>query len=117
GEVDVDVTEAGAADGERRRQRDLLVGLTGERREPARDVDIGGVEDAGGVEVVQQSGRARRAADIEEIVFREAHSASPRSRTSLSATTSALGGRQAKTPAGVPSTAGVSGPTIPRRKR
>ena len=117
GEVDVDVAEARPAHGERRRQRDLLVVVAGERRQPARDVDVGGVEHAGGVEVVQQAGRAGRAADVEEIVLREAHAPSPRSSTSLSATTSALGGRQAKTPAGVPSTVGVSRPTIPRRKR
>ena len=111
------MAEAGPAHGERRGQRDLLVVFAGERRQPARDVDVGGVEHAGGVEVVQQAGRAGRAADVEEIVLREAHAPSPRSRTSLSATTSALGGRQAKTPAGVPSTVGVSRPTIPRRKR
>ena len=117
GEVDVDVAEARPAHGERRGQRDLLVGVARQRRQPAGDVDVGGMEHAGRVEVVQEAGRAGRAADVEEIGLREAHAPSPRSSTSLSATTSAPGGRHAKTPHGVPSTAGVSGPTIPRRKR
>jgi hypothetical protein len=110
------VAEARSAHGERRSQRDLFVVLGGQARQPARDVDVGGVEHAGGVEVVQQAGGAGGAADVEGVELDRAHAA-PRSRTSLSSTTSAAGARHAKTPAGVPSTVGASAPTIPRRKR
>ncbi len=95
----------------------------GECRDAHRDVDVGRGEHAGVVEGTQQSGRVVRAADVVWIVaarFVEvdrAHPPTPRSSTSLSATTSAAGGRQAKTPHGVPSTVGVSGPVIPRTNR
>ena len=44
----------GRAHGEGDGEEYGLVGLAGERPEPLGDVDVGGVEDAGGVEVVQQ---------------------------------------------------------------
>ena len=47
GEVDVDVAEAGTADGERGGERDLLVVVARQRRQPQRDVDVGGIEHAG----------------------------------------------------------------------
>jgi len=110
------VAEPRPADGEGRGERDLLVVLASEGCQAQRDVHVGRGEHAGLVEVAQQAGGAGRAADVERIDLDRAHGA-PRSSTSLSSVTRAVGGRQAKTPHGVPSTAGVCAPTIPRRNR
>jgi hypothetical protein len=116
-EVDEHVAEARRADRERRRERDRLVVLAGNHGEADRDVDVGRREHADVIERAQEPGRVAGAADVVGVVFGERAHAVPRSRTSLSATTSGAGGRQAKTPHGVPPTVGVSGPVIPRTNR
>jgi len=101
------VPEPRRADGERRRQHHRLVVLTGERRQPGGDVHVGGREHARVVELAQQAGGLDGDPSL-------GHA---RSSASLNAVTSVAGGRQANTPHGVPSTTGVSGPTIPRTNR
>ena len=86
-------------------------------READRDVDVGRRQHADVIERAQQPGRVAGAADVVRVVFGERAHALPRSRTSLRATTSGAGGRQANTPHGVPSTVGVVGPVIPRTNR
>ena len=109
------MAEPRRADGERGRQLDRLVGLVRERGDPHRDVDVGRREHADVVELAQQARRMARAADVEEVELD--HAGTPRSSRSLSATTSRAGGRHENTPHGVPPTAGVSGPVIPRTNR
>ncbi len=98
------MAEPRPAHGERRRELHGLVVLARQLREPPRDVHVGGSEHAGLVELAQQA----RGADHQPRVGHV-----PRSRTSLSASTSAPDGRHANTP----QPGGVSGPTIPRRNR
>ena len=90
------------------------------------DVHVGGGEHADRVERLEQPGRARREAHVEAVALVDrgvgvsgaaAGSSSMsgswvmrRRPGSLRASTSAAGGRQANTPQGTPSTAGVSGP-------
>ncbi len=126
-QVDVHVPEPRRADREGRGQRDRLVALARQRRQPRGDVHVGGREHAGVVELAQQSGgldgdprlahaSLRSPSGLAER-RRPRESSGARSSASLNAVTSAAGGRQANTPHGVPSTTGVSGPTIPRTNR
>ena len=120
GEVDEHVAEPRAADGERGAERDPVVLLAGERAQTHRDVDVGGRQHADVVERAQQprgAARAPRVVHVDLDQRRSDHRACPQSNRSLSAATSAPGGRHANTPHGSPSTTGVSGPIIPRRKR
>ena len=82
-----------------------------ERGEPPRDVDVGGGEHAGVVELAQQAGRARAARRRR----RSSHAA--RSSTSLSAAHQRGRRPPGEHAAAAPSTTGVSGPVIPRRNR
>ena len=121
-EIDEDVAEPRGAHGERRGEGDRRVGLAGDRGETRGDVDVGRREHADVIECPQEPGRVAGAADVVRIVrprvFGErVMPALLASRTSLRATTSGAGGRQANTPHGVPSTVGVSGPVIPRTNR
>ena len=97
-------------------QQNGIVGSADQAGEAARHVDVGGGEHAGVVELEQQPGRPAREAGVEALGD-VGHAPSPRSRTSLSASTSAGVGCQVKTPHGTPSTSGVSGPVIPRTNR
>jgi hypothetical protein len=118
-EVDVDVTEAGSPDRERRGEDHRLVALADQPGQTTGHVRIGGDQHAGGVELGQQAEAAEDQTDLERVGVRHdarAHGA-PSSSASLSAATSPAGGRQANTPHGVPSTIGVGAPTIPRRNR
>ncbi len=116
GEVHADRAAADGADDEADGQRHQRVGLLGQRAEPSRDVHVGGVEDAALVEGAQQTLRAQgesrvvRVLDLDRL---ERHDPAP-SRRSESAVTSEAGGCQEKTPAGWPSSSGVSGPHMPR---
>ncbi len=132
-QVDEHVSDPRRADGEGGSEDYLLVGLAAERREPERDVDVGGRQHARVVERPQQTGRVQGAAGVERVgerahwatsrcsrseLARESAPADfPPSNASLRAVTSAASGCQPQTPHGVPSTTGVSAPVIPRRKR
>ena len=115
-EVDEHVPDARGADGESGGEQNGIIGSADQGGEPACDVDVGGGEDSGVVELEQQPGRPTREAGVEALDD-VGHAPSPRSRTSLSASTSAGEGCQVNTPHGVPSTTGVSGPVIPRTNR
>ena len=45
------------AHGQGERERDLVVGLGGERLDPAGGVGVGGLDDAGGVEATEHAGQ------------------------------------------------------------
>ena len=106
------------ADGERGGQRDVRVVLAGQRQQAHGDVHVGGREHAGLVERAQRHRRPQHAADLERVgVEQLAHRAPPESRTSLSAVTSAPGGRHANTPHGAPSTRGTSGAGHPAQEQ
>ena len=115
-EVDEHVPDARRAHGERGSQQNGIIGSADQLGETPRDVDVSGRQHAGVVELEQQPGRAAREAGVEAL-DEVGHALSPRSRTSLSASTSAGDGCQVNTPHGVPSTTGVSGPVIPRTNR
>ena len=87
-EVDEDVPDARRAHGEGGGQQNGIVRSADQAGEAARHVDVGGGEHARVVELEQQPGRAPREAGVEAL-GEVAHAASPRSRTSLSASTSA----------------------------
>ena len=101
---------------ERGSQQNGIICSADQLGEPSRDVDVGGRQHAGVVELEQQPGRSAREACVEALDD-VGHALSPRSRTSLSASTSAGDGCHVNTPHGVPSTTGVSGPVIPRTNR
>ena len=112
----------GARDRERDRKQHRLVVLTGDRRQPRRNMDVGRAQHPGRVELAQQSTRAPDTPDVERVELGgagdNAHAATtPRSSASLRASTSAPLGRHANTPYGVRCTVGVAGPAIPRRNR
>jgi hypothetical protein len=90
-------------------------GARTERAEAERDVDVGDDEHARVVERPQEAWRVARPAGVEAIRRRD--QGAPRSKASLSASTSAALGCQAQTPHGTPSTTGVAAPVIPRRNR
>ena len=115
GDVDENVPEPRPAHRQRGREQHALVVLARERAEPGRDVHVGRREDPRGVEHAQQARGREREAGVERIGG--GHAVAPSSSTSLSAATSAPGGRQAKTPAGSPPATGVSAPVMPRRNR
>ena len=112
-EVDEHVPDARRAHGEGGGEENGIICSADQVGEPPRHVDVGGGEDSGLVELEQQPGHATREPGVEEV----GHAASPRSRTSLSSSTSSGEGCQVNTPHGAPSTSGVSGPVIPRTKR
>ncbi len=119
GQVDADRATAHGSHDEGHRERDQLLVLGGQRAQAPRDVHVGGVEHAGLVERPQQPARAAcepRVVRVLELEGQQRHEAPPwrPSRRSDSAVTSAAGGRQEKTPAGWPSSSGVSGPHMPR---
>jgi hypothetical protein len=116
-QVDVDVPQARSADGEGRGQRHPVVLTARQPGEPNADVDVGGAQDTGVVEDAQRGGDAQRQPRVEGVEGELAHGRPPRSSTSLSALTSAPGGRHANTPHGIPSTRGTFAPVIPRRNR
>ena len=66
-QVDVDVPEAGPADGERDGQLNGLVVLAEQGGQPPRDMHVGRGEHAGVVERREQSGRADRPAGVEAV--------------------------------------------------
>ena len=118
GEIDVDMTETWRAHGQRGGQRDRLVGLAGERGQPRRDVNVGGDQDAGLVELAQESG-ARRATGGRRT---DRGSRTGRSRGALvehvaERLDQPRRAAPANTPHGWPSITGVPGPVIPRRNR
>ena len=118
-QVDVDVAEPRRADGQRHRQRHLVVGLGGDRREPPCHVHVGGGQHPRLVEDAQQAGGVDGEARLERIAIGDGdrHRCVPASSASLSAWTSAAGGRQPNTPHGLPSMTGVPSPVIPRTNR
>ena len=113
------VAEPGTANREGCGESHRLVGLAAEVGQSQRYMHVGCRQHAGVVELAQQPGRAAHATDVERIRLghEHGHAVLPPSRTSLSASTNSFDGRHANTPHGVPSTVGVSGPTIPRRNR
>ncbi len=113
GQVEAHRAGADRPDRQRAGQRDPFVALPDQAGEAGRHVHGGGVEHAGPVELPQQPGRAERLAAV-ELVLDRGHAALPSSRSD-SASTSAGGTGQLNTPAGWPSTTGVSGPHMPRR--
>ena len=100
-------------------QRDDFAAFARLRRQPGRHVHIGGVQNPGIIEGPQQPAGIDRAAPMQGIVGHDrAHRGDPLpSSSSEIASTRSDGGRQLNTPAGCPSTTGVSGPHIPRRNR
>src|SRR4051794_13804406 len=116
-----------AADRERGGEQNMLVGLTPEPAEGHRDVDVGRMQDAAGVERAEQASGAQRepgvvrleGRGVETVVERSGghRSGLPVSSRSESPVTSAAGGRQSNTPHTDPSRVGVSGPHMPRRNR
>ena len=115
-EVDEHVPDARGAHGECGGEQNGIIGSADKLGQPPRDVHVGGREHAGVVELEQQPGRSAGEACVEALGD-VGHAPSPRSRTSLSAPTSAGDGCHVNTPHGVPSTTGVSGPVIPRTNR
>ena len=103
--------------GEGHRQKDGLVPLAGEPAQRRGDVDVGGGQHAGGVEGVQQPVCGERQVAVLRVDRLEdlAHDPTTPSSRSESSSTSGTGGRHEKTPHGMPSTTGVSGPHMPRR--
>ncbi len=99
------------------REGDVVVGLSRERLDPSGRVGVGRLDDAGRVEPTEHAAQAEREAAVARIVGLERLDHDDPSNRSLSSVTSAAGGAQSKTPATWPSTTGVSGPHIPRRKR
>ena len=111
------MAQAGRTYGQRGGERHRSVGgLAEQRGEPPRHMNVGGGEHARVVERGEQPGGGPRAPDVEGIRVGHAGTA-PRSRTSLSAPTSAPLGCQVNTPQRSPSTTGVSAPPMPRTKR
>ncbi len=113
--------------GEPHRQEHPLVALAAQPAEPLRDVDVRRGEHPGAVELAQGArGPHREARVVRHEVGRAgrrghgraggAHRGLPSSRSD-SSVTNAVGGRQPSTPHGVPSTAGVVGPAMPRTNR
>ena len=90
----------------------------GEGGQPLRDKHIRGLQDARVVEGAQPSGGLLRPSPVGDIHLVDRHAAArlPSSRSD-SSTTSAAGGCQLNTPAGCPSTTGVSRPHMPRTNR
>ena len=115
-EVDADRAVSHRADCKRDGQLHPLVVLAAEVADPLGDVDVGGLQQAGGVERRQQPGglTAQPLVVLADGLEQLGHEATPSSR-SESASTRATGGRQENTPHGSPSSSGVSGPHIPRR--
>ena len=87
-EVDEHVPDARGAHGECGSQENGIVRSAHQLGEAPRDVDVSGRQHAGVVELEQQPGRAPREACVEALGDVR-HALSPRSRTSLSASTSA----------------------------
>ncbi len=117
GEVDEHVAEPHGAHREGDRELHGLVRTSDERGEGHRGADVGGVEHRRVGQRAQHPGaRGRAAAVVARREVEEAHGA-PRSRRSDSSSTNAVGGCQAKTPQGRPSTTGTSAPLMPRRNR
>ncbi len=120
-QVEADRAATGGADRERDRQEHPVVALATQLTDPGGDVHVGRVEQVLGVERRQQpvapAGQPPVviAGRLEQLAHRVAPAGTTPSRRSESASTSATGGRQAKTPHGAPSTSGVSGPHMPRR--
>ena len=109
-----------SANGERSRQRHGLVLHPGQRGKPQGHVNVGGHQHTRLVEGTEQRRCAQDNPHVEPIELRpeRGHAAGPLpSSTSVSPSTSSREGRQAKTPQGVPSTTGVSGPSMPRTNR
>ena len=96
---------------QRHRQRDRSSVSLRQRGEPLRHMHIGGSSTPASLNVCSRPRRARRCA-IQVVMPPPA----PSSRSD-SAVISAAGGCQLNTPAGWPSTTGVSGPHMPRRNR
>ena len=108
---------AHGAHGQRDRQQHRLVGLADETAEGGRDVDVGGGEHPGGVELGEQPAGGQREVAVVQVdrVEGVGHRTTTPSSRSDSSSTSATGGRHENTPHGAPSTTGVSGPHMPRR--
>ena len=119
-EVDEDVAEPRGAHGERRRERDRLVGLAGDRGRRTATWTSAAASTPMSLNARSSPGawRARRTSyGSSGAVPASALMRRLRSSTSLSATTSGAGGRQANTPHGVPSTVGVSRPGHPAHEQ
>ena len=99
GEVDADVGQSWGAHGEGDGEEHGLVVDAGQGAEPAGDVDIGGGEHAGVVELGEQSGRRQRQPGVEDVGVGHPAGA-PVSSRSLTATTSAGWGDHENTPHG-----------------
>ena len=118
-QVDAHRAAAHRAHGERHSEQQLVVGHAEHGADPVRDMEVTCGEHAGLVEGAQQARRCVRdppvvgAVDLEELDHADTSSGLRSSRSDSEVTRS--GGRgQLKTPAGCPSTTGVSGPHMPR---
>ena len=117
------MAEPRTAHGQRDRQQDRLIGLTAEPAELTGDVHVGGGDDAGLVELAQQTRGLHREARLEGVALGRGDGVGahlrppPSSSASLSAGTSPGGAGQPKTPVRPSSTTGPSAPVIPRTNR
>jgi hypothetical protein len=108
-QVDEHVSQPRSAHGQRDRESHRVALHPNQPGQPRRDVYVRRRQQPDLVERTQQPRCADRPARFERICDR-AHAEPPRSSTSLSATTSGPGGRQANTPAS-------ASPAMPRRNR
>src|SRR5262249_34037641 len=117
--IDIHVPEPGTAYGERHSERDCRRALGSEFGQARCDVHIGGRQNACIDEFPQDAVDLTSSSNFErsDHCFLRIHAVVPLSSTSLSCSKRPLGGCQAKTPQGFPSTTGVLGPLIPRRNR
>ena len=117
GEVEADRSVAHGSAGECDGQEHLGFGFVAQAPQAQGDVHIGGGDQPRSVGVTEDAVGAQRVAVVEWGVGLEelGHAAPPSpSSRSLTAVTSAVGGRQEKTPVGWPSTSGVASPHMPR---
>ncbi len=120
GEVEAYRALADGPDGESCGKQHCVVGLAAQPAERRCDVDVGGDQHSGGVELAEQTLRPSRQPHVVKIVvliLEQHRHGAPRSSRADTSSTSAAGGCQENTPHGTPPTTGVSGPHMPRRNR
>ena len=118
GRFDADVAESQAPDAQGRCQQHRIGRACDGAADRRCDVNVGRAQDLCLDEALERVDAGRQPPDHRRSRGRtrprSAHERPPPSRSCERATTSSQGGRQAARPCGVPSSVGVSGPTIPR---
>ena len=117
-QIDTHVTQARTTRGERHAEPHDIVHCAAQAGQAEGDVHVGRCQDPSHVERVQQPAGAVGEGSVEAIQpVENRHVGAPRSKRSLSDSTSCAGGRQDHTPQGQSSTRAGSTALIPRTNR